>query len=363
MSTCTVPANQPIYQALLDKAASYPADKPYQAKAYKKAAESVLAHTWNIADIAKKGTWWQGQGQYVPGVSTGIRTFITDFVKTNPEPKAEPPKSVEPTITFPTVTGAAKAMDDASKAAAAAAPKDVTTWPNDDAARAAFQAKVTASNTNEPSKTVEPVAPVKPAWSQYFENLYRPVAYTAENPRRSKRNANKPKVQYFAEDDDVVEAIEAVCDKKGWVYSDDLLTEFNTWLPTADKYALKKYDVLSGKDIPRSKPEVAKQWAMYYSASLLKQQKDKKANKALVKYCEKNNIEYQAAMIDKFNAWMADPANKPLITYTYSSYGGCNCANCNPTGTPRDVKEYSYDRSTAYCINKWFSTLKKQIVW
>lgn len=39
--SCVNSKNQLIYQALLDKAASYPIYKPYQAKAYKAAAEVV----------------------------------------------------------------------------------------------------------------------------------------------------------------------------------------------------------------------------------------------------------------------------------------------------------------------------------
>lgn len=350
--SCSVPANQPIYQALLDKAASYPADKPYQAKAYKKAAESVLNYNKNFYDSVI---------ETIPGIGQKIEEFIDDFVANNPL------KPTEPDITFPTLDGAAKAMDDARKAAAAAAPKDVTTWPKDDD-RTAFQAKVAASNAAEPSKTTDPVAPIKPAWSwsQYFENLYKPVVYTAENPRRSKRLLNKPKVQYFTkedEQDEIAEAIEAVCAKKGWTYSDDLLTEFETWLPTAGKYSLEKYDYKTDKYIPRSKPEVAKEWAMYYSTSLQKQQKEQKLIKGLINYCKKNYIEYQEVMGDKFAAWMADPANKKLITYTFKSGGGCDCSSCNPNGIKREVQVYTYNRGDAYCINKWFSTLKKTIVW
>ena len=48
MSTCVISQNQPIYQALLDKATTYPADKPYQAKAYRTAAESVLSYDKNL---------------------------------------------------------------------------------------------------------------------------------------------------------------------------------------------------------------------------------------------------------------------------------------------------------------------------
>jgi MarR-like DNA-binding transcriptional regulator SgrR of sgrS sRNA len=201
----------------------------------------------------------------------------------------------------------------------------------------------------------------------------KPVVYTAENPRRSKRNIGKPVVKYFTEEDEqdeIAEAIEAVCAKKGYEFSEDLITEFNAWLPTADKYSLEKYDVWTGKYIPRTKPDVAKQWAMYYSKSIQEQQKLKKSSKAIVKYCEKNNIEYQDVMADKFAAWKADPANKKLITYTYTSYnyGGCTCSGCDPTGEKKKVaaevktETSYYERTPAYCVKQWFSTLKKTVV-
>ena len=372
--SCSVPANQPIYQALLDKAASYPADKPYQAKAYKKAAESVLSYDVNIySEYAK----YKNLYSLPANIGEKIEDFIYEFIEANPAPAP--------------LTGAARAMDDARKAAAAAAPKDVTSWPKDDD-RAAFLAKVEASKkasdavvsaivnasagqyitaqqiadiikVNITPKPVEP--PKKTAWELYLESM-KPVVYTAENPRRSKRNINKPKVQYFTkedEQDEIAETILAICKKKGWAYSDELVTEFETWLPTADKYSLEKYDYNTGKYIPRTKPDVAKYWAQYYSTSLQKQQKEQKLSKGLIKYCEKNNIEYQDLMADKFAAWMADPANKKLITKTYKSYGGCSCGSCNPTGTPPVTSEYSYELAPTACINKWFSTLKKTIVW
>jgi hypothetical protein len=104
---------------------------------------------------------------------------------------------------------------------------------------------------------------------------------------------------------------------------------------------------------------------MYYSKSIQEQQKLKKFSKAIVKYCEKNNIEYQDVMAEKFAAWKADPANKKLVTYTYSSFSyGCACGSCDPTGTKMaNVTEYSYERGYTYCVKQWFSTLKKTIVW
>lgn len=68
--TCRVPANQMIYQALLNKAASYPADKNYQAAAYRNAAESVSNWLYDLRNDYVLA---------VPGVGTSIAKFITDF--------------------------------------------------------------------------------------------------------------------------------------------------------------------------------------------------------------------------------------------------------------------------------------------
>jgi hypothetical protein len=72
--SCTTPINQPIYQALIDKANSYPADKAYQAKAYKTAAESV--RTWNY-------NLYNDYIPAVPGVGASIQKFIEEFIQTN----------------------------------------------------------------------------------------------------------------------------------------------------------------------------------------------------------------------------------------------------------------------------------------
>lgn len=343
---CSVPANQPIYQALLDKAAEYPASatqKLYQAAAYKKAAESVLTHTWNIYDIAKNNSWYQGQGQHIPGAGEGIRTFIKDFIRTEvftPEKYSE------------------KAMEDARKIAAQNAPKTDLFIPSE-------RFFIRAYNIAAAAGLKVTIPTPKTALDFYYESL-KPVIYTAENPRRSKRVANKPKVEYFTkeeEQDETAEAIEAVCAKKGYEFSEDLITEFEAWLPTADKYSTQKYDWCTGKDIPRAKPDVAKYWTQYYSKNIQEQKKLLALSKALIKYCQKNNIEYKDVMGKKFAAWKADPANKSLITYTsYSGGSGCNCGSCNPTGAPRETKQYSYEHTPAYCINKWFSTLKKTVI-
>ncbi len=342
--SCIVSENQPIYQALIDKAASYPADKvaQYKAKAYNKTAEYVANMNESIYD--NRGEFY---GWWCPPPKSGIgfktEEFINEFLKKNPR---VPKKPVEEPNEF--VIGAAKAMDEARKIAAQNAPSITI-----DQLRTVLGLD---------TKAVEKPATTRP-WASYFD---KPVIYTAENPRRSKRIAKMPKVEYFTkedEQDEIAEAIKSVCVKKDWEYSDDMVSEFEAWLPTADKYTLEKYDYKTGKYILRTKLECAKEWVMYYSKNIEEQKKQQKFSKNIIKYCEKNNIEYQDVMAKKFAAWKADPANKKLVTYTYNSYSGCTCDSCDPSGTKMaSAIEYTYDRTPAYCINKWFSTLKKTVI-
>jgi hypothetical protein len=183
--------------------------------------------------------------------------------------------------------------------------------------------------------------------------------YSSENPqsspagatglvRRSLRISSKPVPKYFTEQDEqdeVVEAIEAFCAKKGYEYSDDLVTEFDAWLPTAEKWDTKKYDLSTGNYIPLTKPDIAKKWAMYRSKSLLAQKKKQKFGKAIINYCKKNNFVYDPMMDEKFSEWKTDPVNKNLVTYTYTTY----------------TTSY-YERTPTECVKKWFSTLKKTVV-
>ena len=71
MSTCVNPANQPIYQALLDKAATYPADKIYNIKAYQNAAQYIFTTDKDMSD---------GIYETIPGIGIKIEEFINTFV-------------------------------------------------------------------------------------------------------------------------------------------------------------------------------------------------------------------------------------------------------------------------------------------
>lgn len=77
MPKCQVPANQPIYQALIEKAASYPASQAYQAKAYKKAAESIRTCELDLNNRFS-------EVQHLDGVGYSIEAFIYDIIHPTP---------------------------------------------------------------------------------------------------------------------------------------------------------------------------------------------------------------------------------------------------------------------------------------
>jgi DNA polymerase/3'-5' exonuclease PolX len=79
--SCTIPANQPIHQALLDKAASYPVDKAYQARAYRAAAETVRAYEANIYEEFAK---YNKFACCTPTIGKSTEQFIQDFIKAEP---------------------------------------------------------------------------------------------------------------------------------------------------------------------------------------------------------------------------------------------------------------------------------------
>lgn len=165
--------------------------------------------------------------------------------------------------------------------------------------------------------------------------------------RRSPRLANKHTVKYYTEKDeldDITEAIHEVCDKKGWIFTDDLVTDFYEFISFIPKdsefikniYSIDKYGNRIINYVPKTKPEIAKDWALHTSKTLIQQKRLQKFNNAIIKYCQKNNIEYNHNMNKLFALWMADPFNKEYL------------------------KDYEYDYIPYQHVKKWFSTLKKQ---
>jgi len=105
--SCKVAANQPIYQALLEKAKSYPEDNMYQKKAYEKVANNLLTFEKNLYSL------YDSFDLYVPDAGQSITNFIKEFIKTE----------VFPPTTSSTLTYSTQAMEEARRLAAQNAPK------------------------------------------------------------------------------------------------------------------------------------------------------------------------------------------------------------------------------------------------
>jgi DNA polymerase/3'-5' exonuclease PolX len=74
----------------MDKANSYPADKVYQAEAYKRAADSIVTYEYDIKDYIKTHPRrWSVYGE-IPNVGKSIHKFIVQFVKNNPSKPVAP---------------------------------------------------------------------------------------------------------------------------------------------------------------------------------------------------------------------------------------------------------------------------------
>jgi hypothetical protein len=353
-----------IYQALLNKAATYPPEQYYKATAYKYAAESVLTqhddlrYNHNIVNI--------------PYIGSNITKFIEDFnnhpcsisfcsicEKTRPVTTSD---DVDDVFASDGYKYATQAMNTAHSIAAMNAPKN-TSWSSDDAKRddaerIAFQARLAASKVQEVVLGT----------------------ITDGEVRRSSRLQAKPKVNYnqdddvdddledddetYIDDDDIDEedyddnrkailTIKDVCSKKGWEYSDSLITEYKEWRQTITTpcYNTHKYNWYTGKyTTPRTEVDIAKRWATDVSDSLRKQKVRAILINAITKQCIKLGIQYEDTMYNKYIQWFRNPDNKKHFTRTIWLQTG---------------NSYTYDLlyTSASCINKWIATLKKTIVW
>jgi hypothetical protein len=179
--SCSVPANQPIYQALIDKAASYLASatqKPYQAKAYKKAAESVATTDQNIYRKFPIG---------MPGIGDKIDDFIIEFIKANPEP-----------------TGLTRSITCGGNLQYCGHPEcSDNTKTTDEPTKTVQENPMIASNYLNDAWHVEYMKKWRAEQAAARAEYLKTPVYTPENPRRSKRNINKPKVQYFDQEDEL----------------------------------------------------------------------------------------------------------------------------------------------------------------
>ncbi len=160
------------------------------------------------------------------------------------------------------------------------------------------------------------------------------------SPHHSKHTIDKhASPTYYTEENDIATAMKEVCDANGWIFTEDLIADFNAWLPTADNYSITKYDSKTGTYIPKTRIETAKYWVQWNSVNTHKQNLQKRYIYAIMKHCKEHGFEYTPLLYEKFSLWKDDPNNKKLISHTYD--GG-----------------YTYYLRPDYCVSVWFSTLK-----
>lgn len=87
--SCTVPANQPIYQALIDRAAFYSIHKQTKSeKMYNMAAEIIRETGTNIYSIVDQcNNIWNFEEDIeddIPNIGPSIISFIFYYAKENP---------------------------------------------------------------------------------------------------------------------------------------------------------------------------------------------------------------------------------------------------------------------------------------
>lgn len=330
------PANEPIYKALLEKADSYPADKPYQAKAYRTAAEKMSAVTLDLFANFGSVEYYEVLDKFGQG---SVADFINDYIEARPQ-NPKPTWGVESKC-------ADDRNDDLYNALIARANERETSGNK-------YSAKHYRDAAAKVLAATRPI-PSSPSWDSYSDEelatLGGPsiVAFIKNHIYESLC----PPVFKPAEDDIIKRTIRLYCYKNNLTYLDVIVNEYKAWRPTAPSWALENYDYKTDKTSPKTTEEVVKYWLEAgRSETLRAEQKENSYDKCLKNYCKKNNIVYQPLMLDRLNVWRNDPANKKKLVVTYRSCSSdCTCGT-RPT---------EYPLGTTAVVNKWFQTLPKTV--
>jgi DNA polymerase/3'-5' exonuclease PolX len=432
--SCSIPANQPIYQALLNKAASYPADQ-WRASAYRGAAETVRKYNANIYDEFAEYNGFAGYKPMAIGKST--EQFIREFINSQ---KSVPPTPVEVSskCAIPANEPIYKVLlEKAADAEASGLTWKARAWRTSAEKMSAVDIDLVANyGTQEYYKVLDKFGPK--AWELiddyccaapslqaaadvekrrtqmmseegadcfvpgnnglYNALLYR--AFKASNKYSAKRYTDAATkvlashrnisyawsagqgeeaienlgvcssiaayIKYYCneikggkvfkypstDDEKAEEALKVYCIKNNYTYSDEILKEYKKWLPTATKWDLEKFEYDANEYVSRSVAELASQWAENYSKTLLPQHLANKYVKALMNYCKWNNIVYQPKMLEKLNAWREANKEKTLKKVSHHWAEASKQAGC-AVGT--------YPLEPHAVIGRWFATLPKTV--
>jgi hypothetical protein len=335
---CAVPANEPIYKALLEKAASYPADKPYQAKAYKKAAETVMSYEKNIYDeYSRYNVFYDYPGNIGPRIEEFIRKFIKENPSTATPDGREDEEMKHPDCFTPSNNGLYVALLKRAKERESAGNKYSAKYYRDAAA------KVLSHSQSFPWLYRN-----KELHSE-IEALGGPGVVAFIKLYLDEANYGRT-LDGVTEDNKIMYAIKLFCIKNNIPYQDSLVTEYKTWRPTAPQWITEVYDYAADKYAPRSLEGVVALWLANYSVSTQAALKENAYKRGVQEYCKRNNIIYQPLMLDRLNAWRKENRGKLVNIWPASCEKGC----------PNIVHEWPM--GPAAVINKWFQTLPKTVM-
>jgi hypothetical protein len=332
---CTIPANEPICRALLEKAASYPAEKLYQIRAYHAAAEKLAAVDIDL--VAKYGTD-QYDAALLHKFGPKALELIDDYcMNAAAEKRRTRMMSAGGGDCFvPDNNGlynallyrAAKASNKyAAKHYTDAATKVLSSRRNLPLAWSAGQGEEAIRNLN--------VGPSIVAYIKYY--------YLTEAQNR------EPFKYPTTDDEKAEEALKIYCIKNGYTYSAALLEEYKRERPNVPSWRKKKYNYDTRKSETLTDAEVATVWAQLYSETLRPQPETNKYKQGVINYCKRNNIVYQPLMLERLNAWRE--ANKDTLRVEQWWWGP------DAAGKPT-----SYPLSSTAVIRRWFATLPKTVV-
>jgi hypothetical protein len=331
--SCTIPVNEPIYKALLQKAASYPPEKVYQIRAYHAAAEKMSAVTIDL--VANYGTceYFKVLDKFGPKALELIDDYCMNAASEKRRTQMMSPGGADCFV--PGNNGLYNALlYRAAKASNKYAAKHYT-----DAA-----AKVLASPRSLPD-----------AWAvgrgeEAIENLGVGPSIVAYIKHYCNEIKGGKVFKYPSTDDEKAEeALKIYCIKNGYTYSAALLEEYKRERPNIPSWRKKKYNYHTQKSEARTDAEVATLWAQLYSETLRPQPETNKYKQGVINYCKRNNIVYQPLMLERLNVWRE--ANKDTLRVEQWWWGP------DAAGKPT-----SYPLSSTAVIRRWFATLPKTVV-
>ena len=328
------PANEPIYTALLEKAASYPATQPYQAKAYRAAAEKLSAVDIDLYANFGNTKYYEVLDKFGPKTAL----FIENFQNSAP-PAAAPKVEVvkNPDCFTPSNNGLYAALVGRARERECAGNKYAAKHYRDAAA------KVLSHPQSFPF-----IYRNKELHSE-IEALGGPGVVAFIKLYLDEANYGRT-LDGVTESDKIKYAIKLFCIKNNILYQDSLVTEYKAWRPTAPQWATEDWDYNADNYVPRSLEGVVAMWLKNCSESAQVALKENVYKRGVQEYCKRNNINYQPLMLERLNAWHKENRGKLVNIWPASCEKGC----------PNIVHEWPM--GPAAVINRWFQTLPKTVM-